>query len=727
MRISRLFGPLAILVSLVCAMHSAHAADCSAIKSGKFKVKIDSAPQGAAVYINGKDCPAVGVTPYEGSLNAGDFSVTIEAPGYEPATRPFKIARLRKTQELFVPLAKKPQLEIRADADKNLIGASVSVDGQPVGVIQGPLVIPTTAARHLVEIKKDGFETLSQWIDMSNNPQQILTPSLGVGKPKFGTVIVDADVQGAEIYIDGNKHPDNTPAVINNVIEGIHVIEVKKSPSPAWKMTVSVVAGQQTKVHADLEAGMGKGVGVIRVLSDAQGARAYLDGTDMGPVPVDIKDVKAGDHIVQVKAPGFQTSERRVSVTAGGSKIEKFDLNAEAAGDRGTLKVVSTVPEAQVFIDGAAVGKVPQEKKLSAGEHPVVVRLDGFKQFEQKVRLDAGQTVTVTAELRAVGRLRIVSTPAKAQVIINGIPAGRTPLDTEVEVGETVVRTELAGFQPFEETVNIQGGKTETRLHKLLVAGPSEAELVALQRGLSSFGARAIPRGRSTVDLSVGYPYFFEGRVNVGAGRLGNLFGFDAGVGVRTMLARTELGLGGRTTFVDQDPFSAGAFTNIWWGSKLLDDSRRNGLTWDVGVMASLTAVAHVTITGRFYVDVWSDRHCPGLDPTQTTTDGFDGTPIAVCKQYKDGTLSDEEKRRVQKLTTGDPNKPWDFTGRENGARLMLSLIAELALQQQTNIFGIIEGAPYQGERALFTEDFAHSMFPTDYDIYVRMGISYKF
>ena len=46
-----------------------------------------------------------------------------------------------------------------------------------------------------------------------------------------------------------------------------------------------------------------------------------------------------------------------------------------------------------MFIDGAAVGKVPQEKRVAAGEHPVVVRLDGFKQFEQKVRVEAGQTV----------------------------------------------------------------------------------------------------------------------------------------------------------------------------------------------------------------------------------------------------------------------------------------------------------------------------------------------
>ena len=228
---------------------------------------------------------------------------------------------------------------------------------------------------------------------------------------------------------------------------------------------------------------------------------------------------------------------------------------------QGTLKVVSMVPEAQVFIDGAAVGKVPQEKKVSAGEHPVVVRLDGYKQFEQKVRVEAGQTVTVQATLKPVGRLRILSTPSQADVLINGLPVGKTPLDQEVETGETVVRIELPGFQPFEQTLTIEGGKTQTLSRELAVAGPSEAELMAQQRGLSSFGARTLPRGRSTVDSRLGYPYYAEGALTVGAGKIAKQFGFDATVGVRSMFARTELGLGARMMLADNEPFSAGVFT----------------------------------------------------------------------------------------------------------------------------------------------------------------------
>ena len=726
----RLVWPWSLMLLLALATFSSTAraqANCPGVNAqrGRYAVKIDSAPPGAAIYLNDKACPPLGVTPWEGKLNAGDYTVLLEAPGYDPASRPFKVGRLRKAQELFVPLVKKldpPKIDVRADADKNVFGATVLLDGQPQG--QAPVVLTTTAGRHFVQIKKEGFEEYSAWLETKDNQVQTFAPTIKeIAKPKYGTVVVEADVPDAEVFIDSNKHPDNTPAVISNVIEGLHVIEVKKAPGLPWKQTIEVKANQQFKVRAELAATMNGGVGVVRVLSDAQGARAFIDGTDMGPVPVDIKDVKAGDHIVQVKAPGFQPSERHVTVTAGGSQIGTFVLNAEASGDQGILKVVSSVPEALVFIDGAQVGKVPQEKRIAAGEHPVVVRLDGYKQFEQKVRVEAAQTVTVQADLKAVGRLRILSTPAAATVLINGLPAGKTPLDTEVEVGETVVRLEQPGFQPFEQTLTIQGGKTETLSRELAVAGPSEAEQLAEQRGLASFGARVLPRGRSTVDVDIGYPYFVTGRITVGAGHLAPQLGFDASVGVRTMLARSEIGLGGRMTFVDNEPFSAAAFTNLWWGSKLLDDSKRNGVTWDAGALVSLTAFTHVTITGRGYFQVWSDRHCPGHDAS--TANKLDGTdPIKVCLDADNNRLRSPDAMRVTKLI-GSPAALFD---RENGARFLLSIIGEIAFQQEWNVYFILEGAPFQqAERALFTSLFSGSMADNDYRIYARTGLTYKF
>ena len=731
---ARLLIALVVGFGFVCSgMGGVRAAHAECAKPGKYKVKIDSLPQGAAVYIGDRSCPPVGVTPYSGTLAAGTFTVILEAPGFEAATRPFKVGKLRTEQSLFMQLSRRPTVEIRSDADRNLVGATVSIDGQPQGAIQGPMTIQTTAGRHLIEIRKEGFEPLSQWVDLSTTPALALTPTLKeIAKAKYGTIVVEADVQDAEVYIDGNKHPDNTPTVIANVVEGVHVIEVKKAPGPPWRQTVNVTANQQTKVRAELAPLLNAGVGVVRVLSDAPGARAFIDGTDMGPVPVDIKDVKAGEHLLQVKAPGFQTGEKPVTIAAGGSQIMKFDLNVEVATDVGTLKVVSSVPDAEVYIDGALAGKVPQEKKIAAGDHPITVRLEGYKAFEQKVTIEVGKTVTVQAELKAVGRLKVISTPAGASVLVNGVPAhdeggnDKTPLTLDADAGETVVRIELPGFMPYQETVNIEGGKPALVNPQLVIAGRSDSEKLEEQKGLSSFGAKALPRGRSTVDVDIGYPYYVNGRITVGAGNIAHKLAFDATVGLRTMGSRSELGLGGRATVADYYPFSAGLFTNFWYGSALFDNSARNGLTFEVGALASLTALSNVTITGRAYLQTWSDRHCPTLQSDNTFKET---SPTDTCSKYleyfKSGTAPAGFDPQAVEGITGEKGKA--FFGRENGARFMLSVVAEISLRQQWSAFLMVEGAPLQNERALYTNAFNGAMFKSDALIYGRLGLTYKF
>src|ERR1043165_2407366 len=192
-------------------------ANCPGNSAGRFAVKIDAAPQGAAVYINDKSCPPVGVTPWEGKLNSGDYTVIVEAPGYDLATRPFKVRQLRKAQEMFVPLVKKldpPRIDVRADADKNVFGATILLDGQPQG--QAPMLLTTSAGRHLVQIRKDGFEEYSAWLETKEDQVPTFAPTIKeIAKPKYGMVVVESDVPDAEVFLDGNKH-DNTPSVIKD-------------------------------------------------------------------------------------------------------------------------------------------------------------------------------------------------------------------------------------------------------------------------------------------------------------------------------------------------------------------------------------------------------------------------------------------------------------------------------------------------------------------------------
>lgn len=699
--------------------------ECLGDKRRRYRVKIDSAPQGAKIYVGQKSCGSIGTTPWTGKLPKGTWTIVLEKDGFEVANKSFRVRRTRRLQEVLMPMAKlpdPPRLDIRADADKNAFNASVWVDGQPQGKI--PVLITVRSGRHLVQIKKDGFEDFEQWIEAKEGEKLTIAPSLKAKKVvKRGNILVEADVPGAEVLIDGNKHPDATPTMISGVTEGPHVIKVRKPPAVDWTQTVVVEANKTVKVSAELKATLAGPVGRVQVLSNVEGARVFLDGKDVGPTPADITDVKPGEHVIEVKADGYVTREERITVNAGSAAVLKLDLRAAANQETGIIKIVSAVPEAAAFIDGERVGSVPQEKELSAGDHFVVVTKPGYKKFEEKVSLQAGQTITITADLRAVGALRVLSNPSGAEVFIDGEPVGATPFNKEdIDVGEHVVVLRMTDHYEFEKEVDIEGGKRTIVRGKLeeIDTGPTADQLEREQRGLSSFGARALPSLRGTLDLAGGYPYYMNGQITVGFPTLAGRFPFDAGVVFRTFLSRTELAVKLRLTLVDNQPFSAGVFALAGGGSNLIDDSGRNSFFTDIGVLASLTAPGNITVTGRAYINFWSDRHCDPESVNSTNAEVRD-SQIDVC-------LEPEKLSAMQLEEFGFSNHDELVNDRETGLRLMLSIIAELAFRQRWSAWLIVEGAPFQSQRPAYST-FFNGLIPFEDDIltYAQGGITYKF
>lgn len=693
-------------------------------KGRKYKVRIDSAPQQAAIYLDDEKYGIVGYTPWTGRIQKGDWKVIIKKDGYELASRVIKVKRTRRTQETFMPLVKKEQpavLEVRADADRNAFNAEVWVDGQLQGKI--PVTLKLNDGRHLVEVKKEDFEVFSQWVSVKEGERVNINPMLReVKKQEVGSILVNSDVNDAEIYLDGNLQDGKTPAVLPSIPAGPHVVEVRKAPALPWRQTVQVEANKTVKVTAALQATIGGQGGNIRVLSNVEGAKVFLDGDERGEAPIDLKDVKPGEHVVEIRAPGFITREERVTVAAGAASVLKLDLQSDGATSVGTVKIVSPVPEAQVHIDGEKIGGVPQEKQLSTGEHFVVVSKPGFKRFETKLVIEEGKVITVTAELKAVGGVRFLSNPGGAQVMMDGESIGVTPMvNEEISAGEHIISVQLSGYFDFETSVKVEGGKMKVvnAVLERIDTGPTAGEVKREQRGLTSFGARALPSGRSTIDFSVGYPYYFSGGIMVGAGKLGGM-GFDAGVDIRSYLARTDLGLKARLTIHDKTPFSFGAFGLLGAGSDVFGNSARGTFFSDLGAQASLTGLGAVTVTGKAYLNLWSDRHCPAF-----TNGAFDSEsdPTETCLAYANNTLDMDKRARIDKVLGGADQ----IYGRDVGARFMASIIVEVAIRQRWNAWAMYESGLFQDERGAFIGDLYGTMPTEDLRSYFRLGGTFKF
>jgi hypothetical protein len=99
--------------------------------------------------------------------------------------------------------------------------------------------------------------------------------------------------------------------------------------------------------------------------------------------------------------------------------------------------------------------------------------------FVPPASLYSPDIVTAYEEVRRelVGRIRVVSEPAGAQVSLAGKPLGRAPIESAVPAGEYMIGAELEGHAPVQRPVQVRAGEeTEITLSLPSVAEPEPDE-----------------------------------------------------------------------------------------------------------------------------------------------------------------------------------------------------------------------------------------------------------
>lgn len=446
----------------------------------------------------------------------------------------------------------------------------------------------------------------------------------------------------------------------------------------------------------------------------------------------------------------------------------------QKGGPTYSVRIDSAPDQATIYLDDekyGVVGTTPWEGKLAAGVYTVILKKDGYQRATRSFTVrDASQTqesfVPLTRAEAAPapvapapidspsaagtaspsagapasgapasgapgsgapaatggGGLRFVSTPGGATVLLDGEPIGETPMVKEgIPLGDHVVAIEAEGYHTYENGVKVTGGEVQLIRANLQKVDTelSEEEKELEQRSLTTFGAKALPTGRSTLAFGGGYPYFAGARYMVGVGKLSEQFQFDLGGHFRTSGRRWLLSFVGRATFIDNGPFALGTFIDTGGGSTYFDDSKRDYFFFDGGLMASLTGLGAATLTGRAYVDLFTDRHCPRV----TRGEFEESSPTDICRLYLRDGLGEASKTRIDQLVDGEG----EIFNRDDGARIMLSIAMEIALDQDWSLWALLEWAPRQEERAVFTDLFHSSMLEKDWRSYLTVGFTRKF
>lgn len=178
---------------------------------------------------------------------------------------------------------------------------------------------------------------------------------------------------------------------------GSYFAEVRHPKYKTIATPITVGAGKVYVIIVELS--QGQFLGLLRAESDVPGAAVYVDRRDkgaLGRTPLQVA-VTTGKHHLWIERPGYRVVEREVDVGVGDEVL--IDVALERV-DHGRIRVVANRPDAEVFIDGVSVGKVPLEREVDAGTRSLRVTAPGMKDWTTQLTVARGQATPVRVRMR---------------------------------------------------------------------------------------------------------------------------------------------------------------------------------------------------------------------------------------------------------------------------------------------------------------------------------------
>ncbi len=207
-------------------------------------------------------------------------------------------------------------------------------------------------------------------------------------------------------------------------------------------------------------------VGDIYITTDQTGASVEIDGKKIpGETPLTLEGFPAGEHRIVLRKYNYFGSK---NITLNPNDLLK--LHIEMSMGKGELKVFTKPQGATVYVDGINMGITPiMIRDVAAGEHLVRIVKRGYITGQNRVKIEIGQTRSISLSLQHVAFVSVLADPKSAVIIINGNEAGRGVVSSyEVPAGDARIQVEAPGYEVFKKTVKLNTGDTERMEVKLL-------------------------------------------------------------------------------------------------------------------------------------------------------------------------------------------------------------------------------------------------------------------
>ena len=238
----------------------------------------------------------------------------------------------------------------------------------------------------------------------------------------------------------------------------------------------------------------------VNITTQPEGASVIVDGRDRGTTPITLFDLAPGRHHLKLRRAGYVERDRFFN-TSEGPFIEKSEVLEEIKG----ILLLKTEPEGcNILVDGVSMGQTPRLiTTLSAKDvYEVRLRKAGYQDHVINVKFD-GRVPLVREEklVLASGVVDVMSEPSGAEVVINGISRGTTPVKVSgIPKGLATVVLRMNGFADKTFELRVNAGDVQT-LSTALERLPGTLYLVSVPEG-ARFYLNGEARGKGPLAIT---------------------------------------------------------------------------------------------------------------------------------------------------------------------------------------------------------------------------------
>ena len=307
-------------------------------------------------------------------------------------------------------------------------------------------------------------------------------------------VIINVTPKDALINVDGKLC---TNGKVNLTVDEPHHLEVSHKLYHTYEMEIHASATEKLKYDVNLTPAFGW----LKIDSKPEsGAIVLIDGERKGMTPFTSDTLPSGEYEVKLMKDMYETGT--FTVVVKDSQTQEIELPIKPTFSQVT---VTTDSESDIFIDGEKKGKGKWQGRLLEGTHILEARKISHRTTAVKLDVIAGknESVVIKNPVPIYGALDIQSEPDEAEVYLDGVKIGETPLKkNDVLVGNRTIRFEKKGCATLTKSYTVEESNILSIYEKLdsgkiiTVTTGREGDEIFVDGKLA---------GHSPLDVSMGY------------------------------------------------------------------------------------------------------------------------------------------------------------------------------------------------------------------------------